>query len=285
MNPHNATPEVTIEHMTQNEVQVAIDWARIEGWNPGVHDAECFYHADPNGFYAAKLNGEIAATISLVKYSNEFCFEGLYIVKPEYRRKGIGTKLQNFALDLCKDTNLGLDGVVSMQKKYEQYGLKFAYNSTRYAGIAKSEPSTKGGAIKKGDFSEVAAYDNQFFPADRRRFLECWLFQEDATALLMRGKKGGICGYGVIRRCMHGHKVGPLFADDHTIAEELFNGLAATVKGEIMFLDAPQPNDAAAVLAQKKGMQPVFSTVRMHSKETPALPLAKIFGVTSFELG
>jgi hypothetical protein len=32
-------------------------------------------------------------------------------------------------------------------------------------------------------------------------------------------------------------------------------------------------------------MLPVFSTVRMYSKASPELPLNKIFGVTTFELG
>jgi hypothetical protein len=32
-------------------------------------------------------------------------------------------------------------------------------------------------------------------------------------------------------------------------------------------------------------MLPVFSTVRMYSKTAPELPLNKIFGVTTFELG
>ena len=97
--PPKSKPEVTIEHMTRSEVDVAIEWARKEGWNPGVHDAECFYQADPTGFYAAKLDGEIVGTISLVKYPGDFVFEGLYIVKPEFRGKGIGLQLQNYALN------------------------------------------------------------------------------------------------------------------------------------------------------------------------------------------
>jgi hypothetical protein len=103
--------------------------------------------------------------------------------------------------------------------------------------------------------------------------------------MVKQQKTGGICGYGVIRKCGLGHKFGPLFATDADVADVLFRGLASSVSGEPIFLDVPEPNAAAVCLAQRYGMQPVFSTVRMYTKQVPALPLEGIFGVTSFELG
>jgi len=32
-------------------VKTLIQWAELEGWNPGPYDAEVFYEADPDGFY------------------------------------------------------------------------------------------------------------------------------------------------------------------------------------------------------------------------------------------
>ncbi len=132
----NNKQKITIEQMTRQEVDIAIEWAQKEGWNPGIHDAECFYQADPTGFYSVKIDGEVIGTISLVKYPGDFVFEGLYIIKPEYRGKGIGGQVQQYALDLCKDKNLGLDGVDSMKQKYIDYGLQFVYNNIRLEGKA-----------------------------------------------------------------------------------------------------------------------------------------------------
>jgi hypothetical protein len=280
-------PEVpiTITQMTRNEVDIAIQWAQKEGWNPGVHDAECFYNADPTGFYAAKLNGELVGTISLVKYPGDFVFEGLYIIKPEFRGKGIGVQIQKYALELTKKINLGLDGVVSMQQKYDDYGLKFSHGNIRYSGAAQSKPSKQCLLIEREDFSEVAAYDLECFCFDRSRFLECWLFQKDSTSMSMRNKQDEISGYGTIRKCIKGHKIGPLFADNAHNAELLYDSLTSTVPGDTVFLDVPQPNRLGAELATKKGLQPVFGTVRMYTKKAPLLPLNRIFGVTTFELG
>ncbi len=141
MQPSKSTASATIKHMTAKEVEVAIDWATKEGWNPGIHDSECFYAADPDGFYVAKLNHEIVGTMSVVKYSEDFAFGGLYIVKPEYRGHGIGLLLQKFLLEKYRDVNVGIDGVVGMQSKYEQDGFRFAHNNARYASSGKGEYS------------------------------------------------------------------------------------------------------------------------------------------------
>jgi hypothetical protein len=46
-----------IRRMTQDDVSIAVDWARQEGWNPGLRDAQCFFQCDPNGFFVGELNG------------------------------------------------------------------------------------------------------------------------------------------------------------------------------------------------------------------------------------
>lgn len=43
--------EYKIKTMTREELDIAVEWAAREGWNPGVHDADAFYAADPNGFF------------------------------------------------------------------------------------------------------------------------------------------------------------------------------------------------------------------------------------------
>ncbi len=39
-----------IREMSRDEVDLAIDWASTEGWNPGLTDANSFYIADPKDF-------------------------------------------------------------------------------------------------------------------------------------------------------------------------------------------------------------------------------------------
>ena len=100
----------------------------------------------------------------------------------------------------------------------------------------------------------------------------------------MRGPS--LAGYGIIRACRTGFKVGPLFADSPAGAEALFLGLVAAVKpGEPVYLDVPEVNAAGVSLALRCRMKPVFMTARMYNRTTVNLPLQAVFGVTSFELG
>ena len=53
----------------------------------------------------------------------------------------------------------------------------------------------------------------------------------------------------------------------------------------MVFLDPPEPNGPAVALAKRYGLEPVFETARMYRGAVPELPLEKIFGITTFELG
>ncbi len=131
----------------------------------------------------------------------------------------------------------------------------------------------------------VVAYDAPFYPADRSAFLRQWLRQPEGKALACV-EDGAVTGYGVIRPCREGHKIAPLFARTPAIAERLFVALAATLPaGALVILDLPEPNAEAVALAGRFGLSPVFETARMYRGPDPGLPLPRIFGITSFELG
>lgn len=76
-----------------------------------------------------------------------------------------------------------------------------------------------------------------------------------------------------------------MFADSESIAEELFQAMAARATDQPIFLDVPEINQAALVLAARHKLRPVFETIRMYNNPTPLLDVSRIFGITSMELG
>ena len=139
-------------------------------------------------------------------------------------------------------------------------------------------------AVSSLAFDEIARYDGTVFPAARPSFLRRWIRQPQGAAFGVHGKQR-LEGYGVLRACRRGFKIGPLFADDPHIAGTLFQGLASRVPGQPIFLDTPEANPAAIELAKRHGMEPVFETARMYTKGSPAERIDRCFGVTTFELG
>lgn len=281
----------SIRPMTRADLQIAIAWATAEGWNPGLHDAEYFYRADPQGFWLGLLDDEPIATLSAVKYGRSFGFIGFYIVKPEYRGQGYGIQLWNAALDPLSGRNIGLDGVLAQQENYQKSGFQFAYCNIRYEGVGGHEPMDDPGndpgivRLSTIPFETIAAYDRSFFPDDRVQFLQGWINQPDSIALGIL-QNNVLAGYGVLRACHTGYKIGPLFADQPTFAEALFVALQSTVAaGTPIYLDVPEINRAAVHLAEKYQMQRGFETARMYTQACPELLYDCLFGVTTFELG
>ena len=281
------TGQLDFRSMTRQEMDLAIDWADSEGWNPGLHDAAVFHGVDPEGFLIGYLGDEPVAVCSAVRYGHTFGFIGFYIVAPHRRRQGYGLAIWRLAMQRLRERVIGLDGVIAQQHNYAKSGFVLAYRQVRYAGHANAgsahDPALR--QLETLDAGQWLAFDRLCFPDERQAYITRWV-QQPGTVALGLVKGGELVGYGAIRPCRKGFKIGPLFADDTLVAESLFAGLENSVPaGSEIFLDVPMINMEALALADRHGMQPVFETARMYANGVPQVDTKRQFGITSFELG
>lgn len=289
--------KLEIRSMTRPELDKLVDWAAAEGWNPGLHDAGLFWATDPNAFVAADRDGEMIGGGAIISYNGKFGFMGFFIVRPEFRRRGFGNHLWHVRRDrlikrLQPNATIGLDGVFEMQDYYARGGFVFSHrdlrfclkNSSRGLPLSDSVDGAIIGNLAEIPFDEVLAYDRTCFPAPRPAFLKRWICQPDSLALGCR-KDGRLSGFGVVRACRKGFKVGPLFSDDVKIADSLFARLTKFAEGGPVYLDTPENNPAALGLVRQHGMTEVFGCARMYLGPAPDIAHQRIFGVTTFELG
>ena len=273
-----------VRKMAEADLALALEWAAADGWNPGLHDAHCFYAADPQGFFVGEREGVPIGCVSAVRYGSGFGFLGLYIVKAEHRGQGFGLELWRAALDHLGDRVVGLDGVVAQQENYRKSGFRLAFRNIRQQGRGGGAASSGLTDLAAIPIEEILRYEETAFPSPRAEFLKSWIGQPQAVALgVVDGRR--LRGYGVLRPCQEGFKVGPLFADDEETAERLSAGLIARAPGAPVFLDTPEANPAAVALAARYAMAPVFETARMYKNGSPKMRLDRCFGVTTFELG
>ncbi|MBF0568868.1 MAG: GNAT family N-acetyltransferase [Nitrospirae bacterium] len=272
--------------MSKEEIGIAITWASAEGWNPGLYDISPFYGADNNGFFLGSIENKPVGCISAVSYGKGFGFIGFYIVRPEFRGRGYGIKLWRHAIGYMGERNIGLDGVLAQQENYKKSGFKLAYRNIRFEGIARNfKIPSHIVSLLSVPFETVVAYDDRLFPASRPRFLNLWI-NVPAHICLAALDNERLAGFGVIRPCQKGFKIGPLFADNPEFAQDLFCSLISHVPNhKYVYLDTPEVNTEAVGLAGKYGMARVFETARMYTKTEPKIEIEKLFGVTSFELG
>lgn len=276
-----------IRTMNRDDLEIAIDWAADEGWNPGIKDADCFYHSDPQGFFIGELSGKPIGCISAVTYGDTFGFMGFYIVKPEYRGQGYGMQLWKAAMDYMGNRVIGLDGVLVQQHNYIKSGFQTVYHNFRFEGTSNDYSRELKEIVDLAalPLTDLLSYDKSLFPASRPEFIKKWIKPGGGAALGYISDMQ-LKGYGVIRACRNGYKIGPLFADKDDIAEVLLQALMSRIRvGAPVFLDVPDVNVSALKLAEIFKMQVVFETARMYRGEPLPVDLDKIYGVTSLELG
>lgn len=288
----NLSESEMIRLMRVGEVEQLLDWAGSEGWNPGIHDAQSFWKLDREGFLAIVHHDQVLGGGAIIRHSARFGFMGLFIVNSSDRGRGLGTKLwfarrDRLLMRLQEGATIGLDGVDAMVPFYAKGGFQ---PHTRHRRFQLARPAT--GFLRSEHIVEIASvsqamladYDSQCFPARRESFLADWTTQTNAVSLAyVKGDQ--LLGYGVMRPCLVGWKVGPLFADTLNVADELFQAFQLACQGLPIFLDVPDNHPAAIGLCQKYHMQEVFGCVRMYHGPAPPLDHQRIFGVTTLEVG
>ena len=197
----------------QPGVARALEWAAREGWNPGQHDAETMFKADPGGFWLGQLADRPVASLSAVQWNDDFAFIGLYIVVPEERGKGYGWQLWQHVMRTHAGKCLALDGVVAQQSNYAKSGFQLAHRSLRWAGHAGqfTGRSPQVVPLHQLDQNELVRLDCAVSPADRPHYLKAWLQQPD-TRCWGLAEQGGVEGFALARPCLDGWKIGPLIA-------------------------------------------------------------------------
>lgn len=271
-------------------VKTLVDWAAKEGWNPGPSDAEVFWKTDPDGFYGLFDNDEMVAGGAIISYSGAFGFMGLYIVRPDYRGSGVGRRLWYLRRDtlltrLDENASIGMDGVVDMQPFYQKGGFEISFRDERYQRMGEtfsSSPYVK--ILQSADLALVQAYDRTCFGFERSSFLDAWLSMKNSHVFTYI-RRDQLLGYAVLRKSAVGAKIGPLFADNIEVAEELYKACLTAGKGGPVFLDIPIINEQAVSLIKKYHAEYVFECARMYYGTPPEVPIQRVFGITTFELG
>lgn len=281
--------EIEFAPATREDLDVMIEWAAQEGWNPGLRDAECFWATDPEGFWTARENGEMVACMSQVRHDRGFAFIGFYIVRPDRRGQGIGLALWRHVIErLGRHVVIGLDAVVTEEMTYRKAGFFRTHRSFRFGGVPDLSQADDGGddltTIGPEHMDAINSFDTEYFPSTRESYLAAWLTTPGhlGVAAITNGE---IQGYGVIRPCREGHKIGPLFADDAAMAQRLIAKLVTDSGAGHVYIDPPFANDDALELCEKLGLERVFETMRMYRGLSPQMRFPGIFGLTSFELG
>lgn len=245
---------------TLADVNLMLDWAADEGWNPGLDDAAAFHASDPEGFFVAERAGAPVAAISVVNHDDRNAFLGLYLCRPEWRGQGIGLALWNHALAHAAARAVGLDGVAAQQGNYAKSGFTRTGATCRWQGRMRAAADSLVREARMSDAPVLAALDRAAVGHDRAAFQNAWFAPSDTRRTLVLEDGTGLA---TVRRCREGCKIGPVIAPDAAAAIRLIRA-ALHLGGETMLaVDVPEGNVALTRAMVAEGMVNGFTTARM----------------------
>jgi ribosomal-protein-alanine N-acetyltransferase len=288
-----------IRPLQRNDIPTVTQWARAEGFAPGVGDVSIYRHTDRQGLWVGWLGSKPVGCIAGVRYNAAYGFIGLFLVIPEHRGHGYGVELWQHALEHLADLPcVGLEAASERVSDYEGWGFAPASTTTRWQRICngdllvESESSNccgfqllEGGSIPA---MAVQSYDAMREPSPRPHFLADWLEHPAGNVLALVDDKNSCHGFGRIRPCLlrdgQGWRIGPLLADSPQLAELLLRRLIQSHPG-VVLLDAPGGNSLSAPLFKRLGFSAVSETLRMYRGEQPGISLSEVYGLACLELG
>jgi len=222
-------------------------WCIDEGWNIGIHDSDIYYKIDPIHHYIAKTNKSVAS-LSIIKHDHNFFTLGPFIVHKSYRGQGIGEALWHVAMtqmvEEYPDAHIALYAVSEQVDRYRKADFIPVLTIQRwYIDSSKliTSRSNQCTSITNKLIPSIGQYYHNNYVTNRDLLFNELLLKPETNGLVFMDDNV-IKGFGFIRRCVRGFRIGALVADTPEIAQTLIAGLLEFALGAPVFIDVPGSN-------------------------------------------
>ena len=237
-------PRLTIKpSLTPSELDDVGALVREARWNQLAADWRVFLEF--GRLYAAETDeGRIVATTATLPYGGRFAWISMVLVTGDYRRRGLATKLMQWAMrDLAAgDLVPVLDATPDGRAVYRRLGFEDSWGFQRLrrerrgAGATLAPPAgVTVRPLAQADWPALCAYDAAAFGAERGAVL-AGLCGRLAAADLVAARGDGIAGFLLGRDGGLAAHIGPLIADDDAIARALVARALDAIEGPL-FID------------------------------------------------
>ena len=251
--------------------------ANDQKWNPGLQDGIGFHNTDPTGFFIGLLRGQPICCISAVRHGS-IGHIGYYVVEKQYRGRGYGMKMFGHAMKYLHGCNIRLDAVLTAVDKYKKSGFLPNYCSTRYTGTIDSKDVSCPNIYSAADisFDKIVQYDACYYGENRKYFLSTWLTTATTNSLVYQDNDV-IQGFGAIRKCHEGYRLGPVYAETSDIAKDLIYSLCQPYDKCKLTLEFADENLEGKKLMEQLNFQQDFQYITMFTQTPPQVNLRNIY--------
>jgi predicted GNAT family N-acyltransferase len=265
-----------------SDIPSAVGLSAEAGWNQTNEDWHLLIDLAAENCFAIELDGELAATTTLLCYGRRLGWIGMVLTKRCYRGRGFARRLLTTALrraDQMGIETVKLDATDQGRPLYEGMGFRFEQPVERW---------TRTGS---GDVPEAIVAVNDIPLAGIWEGADRSAFGVERVELLRRLAKRGRpaffhgCSYLLTRSGRQTAYLGPCVCESPDIARSLIDRALQTRTNGGWSWDLLPKHTSAVAIAQDLGFAPTRGLQRMlrgrdlHSKEE------SIYAIAGFELG
>jgi GNAT superfamily N-acetyltransferase len=280
---------VEIRPLALDEVGEAMRLKAYAGWNQTEDDWRRLLKLNPRGCFAAAARKRLVGTATTTTYGRGLAWVGMVLVDPEFRRRGVATRLVRAALDhlgAAGTATMKLDATPDGSPVYRALGFEAELRIERWSGVADPGGGDATPLLEIADPSAVLDFDARAFGADRSDLLRS-LFGGACVAPLARvTPEGRVRGYALARRGAEAFYVGPVVATDLETASALLDGALARLAGRPVYVDLNTTFAGGAEVLSARGFVRRRELIRMSSGEASGAGTSDaVFAIAGPEYG
>ncbi|MFL6445705.1 MAG: GNAT family N-acetyltransferase [Candidatus Sulfotelmatobacter sp.] len=266
----------TLRTMKTEDVPAAFQLSAQAGWNQTEEDWRTLLELAPKTCLAIEVDGQLAATTTLLCYGRRLAWIGMVLTKVEFQRRGFAKALFREALkraDEMEIETIKLDATKQGQPLYEQFGFRGEEEIVRWS---RQNSGTEPLPVVRSSTPVWRHLDANYFGADRLSLLER-LAEKNAPAVrehsYLYSRPGRASAY-----------LGPCVSDNPEDARTLISARVQNSQCS-WYWDLFPGNRHAASVARHLGFTPQRHLLRMARGKELCENRDAIYAIAGFELG
>jgi GNAT superfamily N-acetyltransferase len=280
---------LTLRRLEARDLDNALRLSQAERWSHRLEDWR-FHYRLGRGWVACDDDGKVLGTASWWAYGEQFGTVGLVLVDQAHQGQGIGRQLMNVVMSEAGSRVLQLVATKAGLTLYQRCGFREHHGIRQHQGTAMQIPefaplrATVLRTVSLADLEAVCDLDEAACGANRRQLVSA-VFNDGNGAGVLARRDGRLAGFALARQSGRGTTIGPVVAEDETLAIALIARQLNT-NGGITRVDVPADATQLADWLQTAGLICVDHVTTMFRGDVRAERAeARVFGLVSQALG
>lgn len=267
--------------LAASDLPAALELSEQAGWNQTADDWRMLIDLAPEGCLAIEVDGELAATTTLLCYGRRLAWIGMVLTKKSYRGRGFARRLLTQALSLADHMGIEtvkLDATDQGRPLYETMGFRNEQAVERWTRPGTGRATEMMFPTGEPPAENWRMADHRAFGADRSQLLGK-LARRSQPPFVIDGS------YWLTRPGRYSHYLGPSVCDAPRTARALIERALQTVGYRDCSWDLFPANASAAAIARELAFTPTRDLQRMVRGKDLHTNNDLIYAIAGFELG